>query len=151
MIIFVTGIFDLLHAEHIRFLAAAKKQGQGLRAKGQGPGRCYLMVGIESDARVKKLKGDDRPIMSQSDRKEMLEALKMVDKVVILPEKFDTEEDYLKILTDTKADIYAVSENSPFLDNKKIVCAKAGVTLKVVREYNPEYSTTKIIEKIVNY
>lgn len=136
MIVFATGIFDLLHIEHIRFLEAARNQGQS------------LIVGIESDTRVKQLKGPGRPIMNQAERKQMLEALNCVDEVIILPEKFNSDEEYEKILLSVRAAVYAVSENSPFMENKKRICRRAGVKLMVVNRYNPEYSTTKLINKI---
>jgi len=136
MIVFVTGIFDLLHIEHLNFLLAAKKLG----------GR--LVVGIESDIRTKLLKGPSRPIMTQIERKQMLEALDCVDEVMILPDKFNSDLEYEKILLSVGADIYAVSENSPFMENKKRICRKVGVKIRIVNKYNPEYSTTKLINKI---
>lgn len=139
--VFVTGIFDLLHVEHVRFLKAASV---GLRrAKGD-----KLIVGIESDARVKRLKGSMRPVCSQSERKEMLEALSVVDEVLILPEQFDADDDYERILREVKPDVYAVSENSPYLENKRKMCEQCGVELRIVHPYNPEFSTTKLIERI---
>jgi D-beta-D-heptose 7-phosphate kinase/D-beta-D-heptose 1-phosphate adenosyltransferase len=136
MIVFATGIFDLLHIEHLNFLRAAKKLGG------------KLVVGIETDVRTKKLKGPQRPIMNQVERKQMLEALDCVDEVIILPDEFNSDEEYEKMLLSVKADIYAVSGNSPFMENKKTICRKAGVELKVVNRYNPEYSTTKLIAKL---
>ena len=150
MRVLVTGIFDLPHVEHVRFLAAAKNQGRRTKAEGRRRTECYLIVGIEADIRVRKLKGAGRPVMGQEDRKEMLEGLKTVDEVFIMPADFDNDEAYEKVLKDTGVDVYAVSENSPYLDNKKRLCEKAGVTLKVVHEYNPEYSTTKLIDKLLN-
>ncbi|MBI5356342.1 adenylyltransferase/cytidyltransferase family protein [Candidatus Collierbacteria bacterium] len=136
MIVFATGIFDLLHIEHLNFLQAAKKLGG------------KLVVGIESDFRTKELKGSQRPIMNQSERKQMLEALECVDEVIILPNEFNSNREYEKMLLSVKADIYAVSGNSPFMENKKEICRKAGVKLRVVNKYNPEYSTTKLIAKL---
>ena len=107
-------------------------------------------MGIESDARTKWLKGPNRPIMNQAERKQMLEALDCVDEVIVLPDKFNSDEEYEKILLSVGADIYAVSGNSPFMENKERICRKAGVTLKVVCRYNPEYSTTKLIDKLTN-
>lgn len=149
MIVFATGVFDLLHIEHIRFLEAAKNQGRRTGDEGRREkNRIYLIVGIESDVRVRKLKGKGRPIMSQAERKQMLEALNCVDEVIVLPDKFNSDEEYEKILLSVRADVYAVSENSPFMENKKRICRKAGVKIKVVNRYNPEYSTTKLIEKL---
>lgn len=135
--VFVTGIFDLIHIEHIRFLKKAKAVGD------------KLIVGIESDERVKRLKGNSRPVMNEHDRKEMIEALSLVDNVFILPKKFDTAEEYEKALCDAHADIYAVSGGSPYLENKRKLCEKVGVKLVVVHEHNPEYSTSTIIKKIL--
>jgi len=136
MIVFATGVFDLLHIEHLNFLLAAKKLGG------------KLIVGIESDARTRRLKGPNRPIMNQAERKQMLEALDCVDEVIVLPDKFNSDQEYEKILLSAGADIYAVSENSPFMENKKRICRRNGVKLRVVNRYNPEYSTTELINKI---
>lgn len=86
--------------------------------------------------------------MSQQDRQEMLEALAVVDRVIILPEQFDTHQDYERMMQKLSPDIYAVSENSPFIENKKRICRKLGIEFKVVHRYNPEVSTSKMIEKI---
>ena len=72
------GCFDLLHAGHARTLAAAAK-----------PGDC-LIVCLNSDASVRRLKGPDRPILNQADRKELLQSLGAVDAVVVFEE--DTPE-----------------------------------------------------------
>lgn len=69
--IWCNGCFDILHPGHVRLLNFAKQQGD------------YLIVGIDSDERVKSNKGHDRPINSADDRKFMLENLKAVDEVVI--------------------------------------------------------------------
>jgi glycerol-3-phosphate cytidylyltransferase-like family protein len=88
--------------------------------------------------------------MNQAERKQMLEALNCVDEVMVLPDKFNSDQEYEKILLSVGADIYAVSENSPFMENKKRICRKAGVSLKIVNKYNPEYSTTQLIEKLLH-
>ena len=137
-IILVTGVFDILHAEHVHFLQAAKNVG------GQ------LIVGIESDVRVKKLKGLNRPLIPQNDRLEIIKNLKSVDKAFILPENFDHEAAYIDLFKEIKADIYAASSSSPHLENKRLVCQKAGVKLEIVYPENPAVSTSKIIEKIKN-
>lgn len=69
--IWVNGCFDILHIGHIRLLEHAKSRGD------------FLTVGIDSDNRVKELKGKDRPINSEFLRIEMLEAIKWVDNVVV--------------------------------------------------------------------
>lgn len=70
-IVFTNGCFDLLHVGHVRYLQEAKAQGD------------LLVVGVNSDASVKRLKGPTRPIQNENDRAEILAALSAVDYVVI--------------------------------------------------------------------
>ncbi len=74
-IVFTNGCFDLIHSGHIKYLQEAKNLGD------------YLIVGLNSDSSVKKLKGPDRPINAQADRAIVLNALKAVDHVVIFNEE----------------------------------------------------------------
>jgi D-glycero-beta-D-manno-heptose 1-phosphate adenylyltransferase len=73
-IVLANGCFDLLHVGHIRYLAAARALGDA------------LVVGINSDASVRRLKGEGRPLMSAAERAELLAALSAVDAVVIFDE-----------------------------------------------------------------
>ena len=73
-IVFTNGCFDLLHVGHIRSLRYAAQQGD------------VLVVGLNSDASVRRLKGADRPVIKQEDRAEMLAALDCVDHIVIFGE-----------------------------------------------------------------
>lgn len=86
---FANGCFDLLHVGHTRYL-------QGARAEGD-----VLIVGINADASVRKLKGENRPLQSEQDRALLVAALHVVDWVVIFPE--DTVENLLQTL---KPDIH---------------------------------------------
>lgn len=83
------GCFDLLHAGHARTLAAARRLGD------------FLVVCLNSDDSVRRLKGDTRPIMAQDDRVELLEALECVDAVVVFDE--DTPE---TVLSDLRPDLW---------------------------------------------
>ena len=83
-IAFANGCFDLLHVGHVRYL-------QGARAEGD-----VLIVGINADASVKKLKGEGRPLQNEQDRALLVAALHAVDGVVIFPE--DTVENLLLAL-----------------------------------------------------
>lgn len=74
-IVFTNGCFDLLHIGHVRYLEEAKKLGD------------ILMVGINTDASVKKLKGPTRPIQNENDRAEILASLKAVDHTVLFGEE----------------------------------------------------------------
>ena len=73
-IVLANGCFDLLHVGHVRYLAAARALGDA------------LVVGLNSDASVRRLKGVGRPLMSAAERAEMLGALTAVDAVVIFDE-----------------------------------------------------------------
>ncbi len=77
--IWTNGCFDVLHIGHLKMLAFAKELGD------------YLVVGIDSDERVAKLKGPNRPINNEKDRKEFLEAISFVDEVVIFSSKEELE------------------------------------------------------------
>jgi len=70
-IVFTNGCFDILHAGHVRYLESAKACGD------------YLIIGLNSDASVRTLKGESRPINSEEDRAEVIGALRAVDDVVI--------------------------------------------------------------------
>jgi len=75
-LVFTNGVFDLLHAGHVRLLEAARAMGD------------LLIVGMNSDASVRGLgKGPNRPICSESDRAEVLGALRCVDAVVVFDER----------------------------------------------------------------
>src|ERR1700712_3098963 len=78
-IVLANGCFDLFHVGHIRYLAGAKALGD------------ILIVGINSDEQVRKLKGEKRPFMPESERAEIISALKFVDFVTIFLEPTVTE------------------------------------------------------------
>ncbi|MCD6350795.1 MAG: D-glycero-beta-D-manno-heptose 1-phosphate adenylyltransferase [Armatimonadetes bacterium] len=83
-IVFTNGCFDLLHIGHVRYLAAASKHGD------------VLIVAVNSDASVKRLKGPNRPLVPADERAEMLAALAFVDYVVIFEE--DTPDNLLRLV-----------------------------------------------------
>jgi rfaE bifunctional protein nucleotidyltransferase chain/domain len=78
-IVLANGCFDLFHVGHIRYLAGAKALGD------------ILIVGINSDEQVRKLKGKNRPLMPENERAEIVSALRFVDFVTIFPEPTVTE------------------------------------------------------------
>jgi D-glycero-beta-D-manno-heptose 1-phosphate adenylyltransferase len=73
-IVLANGCFDLFHAGHIRYLAGAKALGE------------CLVVGINSDNQVRKIKGEGRPFIAENERAEIVSALRFVDCVTIFPE-----------------------------------------------------------------
>ena len=80
--VFVNGTFDILHIGHLELLSYAKSLGD------------YLIVGIDSDDRVKKLKGPSRPINKQHERVAMLNHLKSVDEVAV----FDSDDTLIELI-----------------------------------------------------
>lgn len=70
-LVFTNGVFDLLHVGHVRYLAQARSLGDA------------LVVAINSDRTVRELKGPDRPVFDQSERAEILAAMRFVDYVVV--------------------------------------------------------------------
>jgi FAD synthetase len=115
-VVLVGGCFDLLHYGHIKFLKEAKKLGD------------FLIVALESDENTKKLKGKGRPIHTQSQRAEILEALKFVDKVLYLPE-MKSDSDYWKVIKAVSPSVIAVTEGDPNINKKKLHAKKVGAKI----------------------
>jgi rfaE bifunctional protein nucleotidyltransferase chain/domain len=84
-LVFTNGVFDLLHPGHIAVLLSARQEGDA------------LVVGVNSDASVKRLKGESRPIRNEQERAIVLGALAMVDAVVVFDE--DTPLELIRALT----------------------------------------------------
>src|SRR5262245_39425829 len=89
-LVVTNGCFDLLHRGHVTYLEAARAQGDA------------LLVGINSDASVRELKGPGRPLNSESDRAAVLAALESVDAVCVF-----TDRDALRFLSTVQPDVYA--------------------------------------------
>lgn len=132
-VVLATGVFDLLHRAHKGFLLAAKRSGD------------VLLVGLESDTRVKQIKGESRPINPQIVRKQNLEAWGVADYVFVLPEQFSHPEDHEKLIALIRPDILAVSAHSNHLDKKQAILSKYGGQVKVVYEFDPTISTTQLL------
>jgi len=136
MRVWVNGCFDILHTGHLDLLEFAKFTGNEL-------GNMFsntLIVGIDSDGRVAQLKGLDRPINNQEDRKRMLKSLQIVDEVVI----FRTADELRDLIEQLKIDVMVVGDQ--YMDKEVIGSenAKNGVLYFPV----DERSTTNIINKI---
>lgn len=128
--VLVGGVFDLLHFGHIHFLKNAKSHGD------------YLIVALESDANVKRLKGPERPIHDAEKRSEMLKSLKSVDEVIVLDDKM-TDKDYRALVEKVRPDVIAVTEGDPIIEKKKIQAKMIGAKLVVIPKIEG-VSTTKI-------
>jgi rfaE bifunctional protein nucleotidyltransferase chain/domain len=131
-IVLTGGCFDILHIGHVRFLSKAKKMGD------------YLVVFLEDDKKVRKLKGEKRPIFTQKERAEMLSSLKSADLIVLLP-MIENDSDYLNLIRKIKPDIIAVTENDPHIEKRKDQAKKIGVELKVISSIET-LSTSKLAE-----
>jgi len=132
-IVFVSGVFDLLHEEHVTFLRKAKAIGD------------VLVVAIESDVRVRQIKGEGRPVNSQEVRKQRLAELAFIDVVFILPDDFSQPEHHRQLIREIKPAFLAVSSHSAHLDKKRAIVEEFGGELKIVHEHNPNISTTQLL------
>lgn len=136
IVVLVTGVFDVLHIEHFRFLSQAKKAGT------------RLIVGIERDSAVKQIKGPTRPIYSQTDRLEQVSLIKPVDIAFLLPQHFNKQSDWESFMDQLRPNIYAVSSHTNWLDNKQQIASKYQSQLKIVHQHNPQVSTSQVVKKI---
>jgi len=117
--VLIGGCFDLLHFGHISFLKEAKSHGD------------WLVVALESDENVKKMKGDARPIHTQQQRKEMLEAVKYVDEVIALP-PMHGDRDYYEMIRKMKPAVIAITEGDPHTLKKTEQAQEIGAELVVI-------------------
>ena len=132
-IVFTNGCFDILHAGHVAYLNEARDQGD------------CLIIGLNSDSSVQKLKGPKRPIINEKERKFVLENLKAVDFV----EYFSDETPY-ELIKEIGPDVlvkggdWSVDE----IVGSDIVLAKGGKVDSLL--FKDGFSTTNIIEEILN-
>jgi D-beta-D-heptose 7-phosphate kinase/D-beta-D-heptose 1-phosphate adenosyltransferase len=123
---FTNGCYDILHVGHLKLLQYLKS-------------RCeYVVVGIDSDKRVKELKGSERPINNEKDRKYMLESLTFVDKVVI----FNCENDLIKLVLEESPDLMVVGSD---YKNRHVVGSQHAGNLEFFEKLDG-YSTTRILQ-----
>ena len=130
-LVFANGAFDLLHAGHVRYLEAARKEGD------------WLAVGINSDASVRRAKGEGRPIVPESERAEIVAALACVDAVVIFE-----EDSPAGLLTELAPDVHAKGTDytADSVPERDVVAARGGRT--VIVGDPKDHATTDLIERI---
>lgn len=128
--VMVNGTFDVLHPGHIALLNTARSYGD------------YLIVAIDTDRRVRELKGEQRPINNQNDRRIMLSALKSVDIV----ELFDSKEELIKLMERYKPDVYVKGSD---WKGKSVEAANYCENV-IYYDRVGNYSTTNIIQSITN-
>jgi len=129
--VMVNGTFDVLHPGHVALLNTARSYGD------------YLIVAIDTDRRVRELKGSQRPINCQTDRRIMLSALKAVDIV----EFFDSTEELITLMQRYKPDVYVKGSDWKH-DTKSTAHEYANKVIYYDRIES--YSTTKTIQDIAN-
>ncbi|MBX3021074.1 MAG: D-glycero-beta-D-manno-heptose 1-phosphate adenylyltransferase [Bdellovibrionales bacterium] len=130
-VVFTNGCFDILHVGHSRYLRDARALGE------------LLVVGINSDASVRRLKGPERPIQTESDRGELLAALAAVDYVVVFDEETPAE-----LIERVEPDILVKGGDWPVekIVGSKFVLARGGEVKSL--PFHPGHSTTSLIERI---
>jgi len=125
-VVWTNGCFDILHRGHVELFKFCKSQGD------------YLVVGIDTDSRVKESKGPTRPFNSQEDRKFFLEAIKYIDKVVL----FSTDEELRQRLVENIVDTMIVGSDW----KGKLVVGQEKVNKVLFFDRIGTYSTTNILE-----
>ena len=127
--VFINGCFDILHIGHVRLFDYAKIFGD------------QLIVAIDSDKRVKELKGDSRPINNQNDRKEMLLSNKNIDYVFI----FDSAEELEDLISDISPNVMVVGDE---YKDKKVIGSEYAKKLKFFKKIHG-YSTSSTIQNTI--
>jgi rfaE bifunctional protein nucleotidyltransferase chain/domain len=128
---FANGCFDLLHAGHVRYLQAAKQQGD------------VLVVGINSDRSVSVLKGPGRPLLPAEARAELVAALEPVDYVIIFEEL--TAE---AMLSELRPDVHCKgSDYTPETVPERALAESLGITVAIVGDPK-DHSTRNLLEEI---
>jgi rfaE bifunctional protein nucleotidyltransferase chain/domain len=130
-VVLANGCFDLLHVGHVRYLEGARREGD------------ILVVGVNSDASAKRLKGPGRPILSEAARAELVAALATVDAVVI----FD-EPDVGALLRDLRPDVHAkgtdyTAETVP----EREIAAQLGIRVAIVGDPK-RHSTRELLARL---
>lgn len=133
----VGGCFDVVHLGHLTFLKKAALTAD------------VLIILLESDENIKKIKGDSRPINSQINRAKFLTHLKSVDFIILLPE-MKTDQDYLNLVTQIKPNTIAVTKSDPKLKLKSFEAKSINANLLTVTNVIPQQSTSLVIKKCYN-
>jgi len=131
-----TGVFDILHVGHVRFLESARAAGD------------LLVVGVEDDVRVTAWKGPRRPVHPAVERAEMLAALRCVDGVFLIhgdPE-LRQPEPYVELLTPLRPAVYAFTQGDPVASEKHRAARMLGMTALEV-PLVPQRSTTVLLQR----
>jgi rfaE bifunctional protein nucleotidyltransferase chain/domain len=132
-VVFTNGCYDLLHPGHIRLLERCRSMGD------------VLILAVNSDASVRRMKGPSRPLLDQDERVEVATALEAVDAVTLFDE--DTPRELIaEILPDV---LVKGADWSHFIAGREEVEAAGGKVVAAALE--PGYSTTNIVDRILNH
>ena len=127
-VIFTNGCFDIVHRAHLELLNYCKSLGG------------KVVVGLNSDNSVRRLKGNSRPFFNETDRKFMLQSLKFVDEVVVFDE--DTP---LKIIQQLQPDI--IVKGGDYTEEQVV---GNSISKVVIFKYIDGYSTTKVLQSSID-
>ena len=128
-VVLAGGCFDTIHPGHTKFLQLSKKQGK------------MLVILLESDISIRKLKGEDRPMNKQFTRAKNLSKLPFVDFIILL--SMPTSSDYYyNLVKSICPDIIAVTSDDPLMEVKKEQASLVGGKVVVVMNRDKKYSTT---------
>jgi len=130
-VVFTNGVFDLLHPGHVRYLQAARAEGD------------VLIIGVNSDRSVHAIKGPTRPLIPEDERAEVLDALACVDAVVVFDE--DTPADIIRAV---QPDVLVKGADwaADRIVGRETVEARGGRVVRIPVEQG--WSTSGIIERI---
>lgn len=132
-IVLAGGCFDVLHPGHVVFLEKAKNSGD------------ILIVLLESDEKVKLLKGSSRPFHNQKERAQVLSALKSVDYLIMLP-FMESDQKYDQLIEKIKPDVIAATSSEANIKYLKRAANLTGAKLKFVTKMIGNYSTSRILD-----
>lgn len=133
-VVLVGGCFDIIHKGHHKFLELSKKQGD------------TLIVLLESDERIRQLKGEKRPVNSQDERAKNLSKLDSVDFVVLLKSPTSPQY-YYNLVKSLEPDIIAVTSGDPLLSVKKDQAKMVSAKVIEVMKRDTRHSSTSLIKK----
>lgn len=134
-IVLVGGCFDIIHVGHVEFLKKAKEKGDA------------LFVLLESDEKVKQIKGESRPIHTQEERAKVLSALEPVDYVILLP-YFTKDQDYDNLVMQIKPDIIATTKADRYKIHKERQAKLLNAQVLDVIDRLPNKSTNLLAQKL---
>lgn len=133
-IVLVGGCFDILHPAHYKFLKKAKDQGD------------VLVVLLESDENIRKIKGANRPLNNQYTRAENLSTITEVDFIILLKLP-DSSQYYYNLVNFIRPAIIAVTTGDPLIEVKRDQANQVGGKIIEVMERDTKHSTSQLIKK----